>query len=304
MQQLYVVSRIPPSVLFGQDVINFHLVPIREVQTACSTSPLLLLQEPGDSRGYVWMVSYSFAPVDPVSVVWTTCALDFHMSLDGGVCVAGEAGSTVGWLESPSFPIVHSPVFARDPVFLLVGVAGDCPSLQHRVDGVVKSLKDPGTGNMRVVVAPANNLGIQRLNQRLLSCVLMMVNRLAQFGHMSSDRRLAGFDQRFETMQASSAIFSRMGFPRWVLSDMKAEEVESRGSLCCYEGVGDARLAGFQAESHLLQPLCSHCLAVHDDLAILVQDHKVIGIDHDFRCLKASAPTPWKLLAQDRLETV
>jgi len=131
-----------------------------------------------------------------------------------------------------------------------------------------------------------------------------MVNRFAQFGHMSSDRRLAGFDQRFETMQASSAIFSRMGFPRWVLSDMKAEEVESRGSLCCYEGVGDARLAGFQAESHLLQPLCSHCLAVHDDLAILVQDHKVIGIDHDFRCLKASAPTPWKLLAQDRLETV
>src|SRR5207244_10145527 len=96
MQQLHVVSRIPPSVLFGQDVINFHLVPIREVQTACSTSPLLLLQEPGDSRGYVWMVPYSFAPVDPVSVVGTTCTLDFHMSLYGGV---GVAGSPVGLLE-------------------------------------------------------------------------------------------------------------------------------------------------------------------------------------------------------------
>jgi hypothetical protein len=164
MQQLHVVSRIPPAVLFGQDVIDFHLVPIRKVQTACSTSPLLLLQEPSDARGYVWMVSYSFAPVDPVSVVWTTCALDFHMSLDGGVGVAGEAGSTVGWLEGPSFPVVYSPVFVRDPVFLLVGVAGDCPSLQHRVDSVVKSLKDPGTGHMRVVIAPANNLGIQRLN--------------------------------------------------------------------------------------------------------------------------------------------
>ena len=301
MQQLHVVSHIPPAVLFGQDVIDFHLVPIRKVQTAYSTSPLLLLQEPSDARGYVWMVSYSFAPVDPVSVVWTTCALDFHMSLDRGVGVAGEAGATVGWLEGPALPVVYSPVFARDPVFLLVGVAGDCPSLQHRVDGVVKGLKDPGTGHMRVVIAPANNLGIQRLNQRLLRCVLMMVNRLAQLCHMSADRRVAGFDTRFETMQASLAIFPRVGFPRWVLSDMKAEEVESRGSLCCYEGVGDARLAGFQSESHVLQPLCRHVLTLHNDLAILVEDHQVIGIDHDFGRLKASAPTPWKPLADDRL---
>jgi len=301
MQQLPVVSRIPPSVLFGQDVIDFHLVPIREVQTACSTSPLLLLQEPGDARGYVWMVSYSFAPVDPVSVVGTTCALDFHMSLDGGVCMAGEAGSTVGWLEGPAFPVVYSPVCARDPVFLLVGVAGDCPALQHRVDGVVKGLKDPGTGHMRVVMAPAHNLGIQRLNERLLRGVRMMVNRLAQFGHMSADRRLTGFDQRFETMQASLAIFPRMGFARWVLSDMKAKEVESRSSLCCYEGGGEARLAGFQSESHVLQPLCRHVLTLHNDLAFLVEDHKGIGIDHDFGCLKASASTPWKPLADDRL---
>jgi len=301
MQQLHVVSRIPPAVLFGQDVIDFHLVPIRKVQTACSTSPLLLLQEPRDARGYVWMVSYSFAPVDPVSVVWTTCALDFHMSLDGGVGVAGEAGATVGWLEGPALPVVYSPVFARDPVFLLVGVAGDCPALQHRVDGVVKRLKDPGTGHMRVVIAPANNLGIQRLNQRLLRCVLMMVNRLAQFCHMSADRRLAGFDQRFETMQASSAIFPRMGFPRWVVLNMKAKEVESRGFLRFYEGVGDACLAWLQSQSHVLQPLCHHVLTLHNDLAILVEDHKVVGIDHDFGCLKASAPTPWKPFADDRL---
>src|SRR5215468_10205315 len=84
--------------------------------------------------------------------------------LDGGVGVAGEAGSTGGWLKGPAFPVVYSPVFVRDPVFLLVGVAGDCPALQHRVDGVVKGLKDPGTGHLCVVIAPAHNLGIQRLN--------------------------------------------------------------------------------------------------------------------------------------------
>jgi hypothetical protein len=215
--------------------------------------------------------------------------------------MAGEAGSTVGWLKGPAFPVVYSPVFARDPVFLLVGVAGDCPSLQHRVDGVVKSLQDPCTGNMRVVIAPAHNLGIQRLNQRLLRCVLMMVNRLAQFCHMSADRRWAGFDKRFETMQASSAIFPRMGFPRWVVLNMKAKEVESRGFLRFYEGVDDAGLAWLQSQSHVLQPLCHHVLTLHNDLAILVEDHKVISIDHACGCLKASAPTPWKPLADDRL---
>src|SRR5262245_64185856 len=103
MQQLPVVSRIPPSVLFGQDVIDFHLVPIREVQTACSTLHLLLLQEPSDSRGYAWMVSYSFAPVDTVSVVATTWALDFHMSLHGGVCMPGEACSAGARFERTWF---------------------------------------------------------------------------------------------------------------------------------------------------------------------------------------------------------
>jgi len=121
---------------------------------------------------------------------------------------------------------------------------------------------------------------------------------------MSSDGRLAGFDERFETLQVSSAIFPRLGFPRWVLSDVKAEEAESRGFLCTYEGVGDTRLAGFQSESFVLQPLCRHFLTLHDDLAILVQNHQVIGLDHDFGCLKASAPTPRKLLANNRFETV
>jgi hypothetical protein len=85
---------------------------------------------------------------------------------------------------------------------------------------------------------------------------------------------------------------------------MKAEEVESRGLLCSYEGVGDARLAWFQAKPHLLEPLCGHFLALQANLAILVQNHKVISIDHDFGCLEASTPTPWKLLAHDRFETV
>jgi hypothetical protein len=304
LQPVHVVSRIPPCVLLGQEVIDFHLVPIRKVQTAGATSPWLLLQESGDARGDVWMVSSSCAPVAPVSGVGTTCALDFPMSRDGGVGVAGEAGSTVGGWAGPSCPVVSSPVCARDPVLLRVGVAGDCPSLPHGVDGVGKRVKAPGTGHMRGGIAPATHLGLQRLPQRLLSGVLMMVNRRAQLGPMAAERRLAGFDTRFETMQASWAILPRMGFSRWVLSAMKAEAVESRRALCCDEGGGEARLAGFPSESQVLPPLCRHVLTWPNELAILVEDPQGIGRDHAFGRLKASAPTPWHPRADDRLSTV
>src|SRR5437870_1833154 len=304
MQQWQVVSRILPSLDFGKDMIDFHLVSIHEVPLAFPALRLLVLQEPGDARGDVWMTSYAIAPVDPVAVIWTACALDFHVSLDGGMCVAGEASPTVWWLAGPALPIVHSPVSASDPVLLLVWVTEDCPSPQHRVDRVGKGLQDPGTGNVRVVVAPANTLGVERLHQPLLRCVLMVVNRLAQFCHMSADRRVAGCDARFETLQASSAIFPSMGFPRWVGLHMQATEVESRGCLRFYAGVGDACLAWLQSPSHVLPPLCRHVLTWPNDLAILVEDHTVISIDHDFGCLQASTPTPWKPLAQDRLSTV
>ena len=270
MQPLQVVSRLTPSLSLGNDVIDFHLVSGHEVPSTCPALPLLLLQESGDSRGYVWLASCSSAPIDPVSVVWTARALDFHMSLDGGVRVASEGYPAVGCLERPPFPIVHSPVFARDPVLLLVWVAGACPSSQHRVDRVVKGLTDPCAGNVRVVMAPAHTLRVQRLHQRLLSGVLRAVTRLTHFFTMSADRRLAGFDACFETLQASSAICPRVGLPHWVLSDVQAAEVASRGVLCTYEGMGDPRLAGFPSASYVLPPLWSDRLTLHHALALCV----------------------------------
>ncbi len=142
MQPLEVVSRPTPSLGFGNDVIDLHLVSVHKVPSTFPALPVLLLQECGDSRGYVWMASYSSAPVDPVSVVWTARALDFHMSLDGGVRVASEGYLAVGCLEGPPFPIVHSPVFARNPMFRFIGMTGDSPSPQHRIHRVVEPLKD------------------------------------------------------------------------------------------------------------------------------------------------------------------
>ena len=50
LQDMALQSRLKIPLLFGQDVIDFDFVTIHEVQTAYSTSPLLLLQEPGDAR--------------------------------------------------------------------------------------------------------------------------------------------------------------------------------------------------------------------------------------------------------------
>src|SRR5215470_10440130 len=90
MEQLEIVSRIAPSLLLGQDVIDFDGVTIHEVQTACSTSPLLLLQEPGDARWYIGMASEASAPVQPVSVIGAAGALYFHIVLVRCVVVASQ----------------------------------------------------------------------------------------------------------------------------------------------------------------------------------------------------------------------
>src|SRR5712692_7655632 len=302
--QLQVVSRILPSLGFGHEGIDCHFVSMPEVPSAFPALPLLVLQEPGDSRGYVWMASYALAPVDPVSVLWTACALDFHLSLAGGVCVAGEASPPVWCLAGPPLPIVHSPVLACDPVVLLVWVPGACPSPQPRVDRVVKGVQAPGTGNGRVVVAPAHTLGGERLPQPLLSCVLRVVKRLAPFGHLSAESRWAGGDARFATMPASLAILPSMGFPRWGVWNRKAKAGESRGCRRVYEGVGAAGLAWLQSPSPGLPPLCHPVLTLPHDLAVRVEEHKVLGLDHACGGLQASAPTPWTPLAHARRETV
>src|SRR5207302_1255693 len=77
MQQWEDVSRIIAAVHFGKDVIDFHLVSRHEVSLAFPALTLLVLHEPGYARCEVWTATIAFAPVDPVAVIWTACALDY-----------------------------------------------------------------------------------------------------------------------------------------------------------------------------------------------------------------------------------
>jgi len=241
-----IVSRIAPSLLFGQDVIDFDVVTIHEVPTAGSTSPLLLLPEPGDARWYMGMASEASAPVQPVSVIGATCALHFHIALVWCVVVTSQGLRTVCGLEAPALSIVHSPVFARNPMFRFLGMTGDSPSPQHRIHRVVEPLKGACAADMGIVRTPANDRRIEGVDQRLLLRVSMAVYRLSQSLDMPLHRCRAGGDARCEAVQTSSAIFARLGLPPGVLSDLKAEKVATRSPLGHVQRMGDPCFAWLQ----------------------------------------------------------
>ncbi len=218
--------------------------------------------------------------------------------------MASQMPRTVGGLEPPALSIVHSPVFARNPMFRFLGMTGDSPSPQHRIHRVVESLKDACADDVGIVRTPANDLRIEGFDQRLLLRVSMAVSRLSQGLDMPLNRCWAGGDARFEAVQTSSAIFARLGFPHGVLSDLKAEKVETRSPLSHFQRMGDPRFAWFQRSSHLMQPLCHHRLTSLHDSTILMEDDEVIGIDHDVGRLESATPTAWKPLANEGFQTM
>jgi hypothetical protein len=81
VQQLQVVSRLFPTLTFGNDVIDLDRVIFGELQSTCTTSALLLFQQPGYLRFHLWMASQSCAPIGPVAVIRTypTISLWTHM---------------------------------------------------------------------------------------------------------------------------------------------------------------------------------------------------------------------------------
>ena len=192
------------------------------------------------------MASEASAPVQPVSVIGAACALHFHIALVRCVVVASQRSRTVRGLKPPALSIVHSPVFTRNPMFRFLGMTGDSPSPQHRIHRVVEPLKGTCAADVGIVRTPANDLRIEGFDQRLLLRVSMAVYRLSQGLDMPLNRCGAGGDARFEAVQTSSAIFARLGFPHWVLSDLKAEKVETRRPLRHFQRMGNPGFAWFQ----------------------------------------------------------
>src|SRR5688572_32182868 len=76
--------------------------------------------------------------------------------------------------------------------------------------------------------------------------MLIATNGRSELVHMSLYGAFAWFDEELEPQASSSAVFARLGFPCRVLSDIEAEESETRFTRKRIARVSDAGLAGFQ----------------------------------------------------------
>jgi hypothetical protein len=208
MEKLEVRHRIRSPAGLGNYMIDFHSLSIHKEQTARRAFPLLSLQEPSDSRGDFGMMTQADTPIHPVPVIWTARALDLHMSADRGPIVRVQAERAVGRLEDPTLPFIHSPVLTRRPALFLIRMAVDCPSAEHRIEHVVDLREDARTGDVRVVLRPPDEHGIQALDQRALFRMTMAVDDLVEILNMSVDSYFAGGDTCLEALQAASAILA------------------------------------------------------------------------------------------------
>jgi hypothetical protein len=84
----------------------------------------------------------------------------------------------------------------------------DSPSTEHRIEHIVNLGEDMRTGNVRVVVSPADNYRIQMLNEQVLLRVTMAVDHVAQVLHMPADGFFAGRDRRLKALQTALTILA------------------------------------------------------------------------------------------------
>ncbi len=82
--------------------------------------------------------------------------------------------------------------------------------------------------------------------------MLIAANGLSESVRMALYSVLAWFDEELEPQALSPAVFTRLSFPLRVLSDIEAEKSETRFTRKRHARVGDASLAGFQFQSHVL----------------------------------------------------
>jgi hypothetical protein len=106
---------------------------------------------------------------------------------------------------------------------------------------------------------------------------------------MVLDRLRTGHDPRLVAQQSPPRVFGRPRFARWIMPDGKAEKGKARGSLWDGQGVGNARLTGFQFQPSFPQPAPHQLLALPHDLFVAMQDHDIVGIANDAGGIKSRA---------------
>ena len=249
VQQLHVVSRLFPTLTFGNDVIALNRVILGEMQPTGATSALLLFPQPGYLRFPLGVASQSCAPLDPVAVIRTPCSLHFPVAPVWCVGMTEESCPTLGRLKGPALSIIHAPVFACDSVFGGVRMSVDCPAPPPRIERVVQLLEESRAPDGGLVLAPATALRIERLNQARLLRRFVARDGLPEGVHLPLDGGRAGGDGGPEAMETTATIPAGPGFPRRILLDVEAQEITSWLLWPGLQRMGEAGLARLQCYS-------------------------------------------------------
>ncbi len=128
MQCIFVPQFLSSSLAAWGDVINFNDVSVLKEQFTPATFSYLLLKELSQQSIDHGMGSESLTPIQQIPVVGAGCSFDLDMTLDLGLVVLPEDGSSVG--EVPSFPLIYMPVFVRNPNLSFLRMSAFGPSLK------------------------------------------------------------------------------------------------------------------------------------------------------------------------------
>ena len=121
VQQAFVAKLFSSAFTLGCGMIDFDDIGVLKEQSTPATFPLLFAQERALDPIKHGMGFQSLAPIEEIAIVGTGRSLDFDVLLDVRLSVFPQRRLLAA--KMPALSFLHMPVFVRDPVPSLVGVA-------------------------------------------------------------------------------------------------------------------------------------------------------------------------------------
>ena len=153
-------------------------------------------------------------------------------------------------------------------------------------------------------MTPSTHVGGACTNEGVLRRLLGAGDALGQLRALACDGRTAGGDERFASQQTSMAIFPRCGAPHRILSQGKAQAVETGLAVVGLPRRRDPRLARLQCEAQRAEPLGDQLLAVLYTRAVLMEHPQVVSVDHHLGGRSVLAASVWEGLRESCFQPV
>ena len=141
-----------------------------------------------------------------------------------------------------------------DPAPRFGWMAAAAPAAKLVVAVPITGGEDRRGDRRSVVIRPAPNTRIEQLDQVVLTDRPVFADEVAECASVPPNCLLAGCEVGLETQKLTVVASAAVGRAHAVLADRAAQKVEAHLPLVVLKGVGDARLAGFEFQTHPRQP--------------------------------------------------